>query len=381
MFSCYKFRLYPSLSVQKKLIAHREECRWLYNRLLEEIKRTYKKGRKINQLETQALIVKLKHKERPELKQVYSKVLQMVNHQIWSSIRSLQQRRMKGFKVGWLRFKGKNQFKILYYNQYGFKIDDKKRQLILSKIGEIPIKLHRSIDGKIKGIILKQYASGKWFGILQVELPKQDPSPSKNSTVGIDVGLKHFLTDSHGRQVENPHFYFRTLARIKRLSRKLSRKRDDSRNRERTRCKLAKVYEKLINQRDDFLHKLSRFYIDNYDVIVIEDLRIGNLVQNRRLGQRILDASWCKFFRFLSYKAERAGRTIIKINPRGTSKEQHFGKGLDRDYNAALNIHKRGVGHSPLPVERGPLHRITASAVVAGQVSAMKQEAYALQAG
>jgi len=193
--------------------------------------------------------------------------------------------------------------------------------------------------------------------------------------------LKHFLTDSHGRQIENPHFYFRSLTRIQRLSKELSRKQDGSKNRERTRCKLAKIYEKLINQRDDFLHKLSRFYVDNYEVIVIEDLQIDNLIRNKRLSQRILDASWHKFFRLLSYKAERAGRTIIKINPRGTSKEQHFGKALDRDYNAALNIHKRGLGHSPLPVKRGPLHRISASAVVAGQVSAMKQEAQAFQAG
>ncbi|MFX1492219.1 MAG: IS200/IS605 family accessory protein TnpB-related protein, partial [Promethearchaeota archaeon] len=108
---------------------------------------------------------------------------------------------------------------------------------------------------------------------------------------------------------------------------------------------------------------------------VIEDLDITNMIGIKKLNQRILDASWSKFFEFLSYKAERAGRIVIRVNPRGTSKERHFGIKLDRDYNAALNIHGRGLGHPPVPVKRGSLHRIPASAVVAGQVNVMKQEA------
>ncbi|MDQ1279341.1 MAG: putative transposase, partial [Thermoproteota archaeon] len=118
--------------------------------------------------------------------------------------------------------------------------------------------------------------------------------------------------------------------------------------------KLARAYEKVENQRNDFLHKLSRFYVNNYDVISVEDLNVAGMVRNHCLARRIQDASWSKFFSMLSYKAENAGRTLVKVNPRGTSREYKHGE-LDRDYNAALNILERGVGTTLKPVEMKPL--------------------------
>jgi len=251
----------------------------------------------------------------------------------------------------------------LNFNQSGFK-------------GAIPIKYHRPIEGEIKGIIVKREKTGKWFAIVQVE-EAPNPTPSTGTPIGIDVGLKHFLTDSEGRQFENPRFYERTVHKIRRRHCQLSRKQKGSMNRKKAQIQLAKVYEKLVNQRDDFLHKLSRFYITRYDIIAVEALQVRNMVKNRQLAQKILDASWGKFFHCLDYKVESAGKTVVKVNPRSTSQIYKYGA-LDRDYNAALNILERGMvglGRSFEPVERVPLRCIPSAEVVAGQVLSMKQEA------
>jgi putative transposase len=380
MLLSYRFRIYPSKAVQAKLQEYMELCCWLYNRLLEELNRAREEGRKLKQADTQALIVRLKREENPSLNGVYSKVLQMVNHQLWGNIRALSQLKKNGRRVGKLRFKGSGWFKTLNYNQSGFRLEGNR--LVLSKIGEIPIKLHRRIKGKVKGVVIKRERSGRWYAIFQVE-ENPDPLPSTRRAVGLDVGIRHFLTDSDGRQVENPRYYERTLQRIRILQRNLSRKQRGSQNWDKARVKLARAYEKLVNQRDDFLHKLSRFYVNNYDLIVVEDLAIQNMARNGNLGQKILDASWGRFFQMLLYKAARAGRAVVKVDPRGTSKEGD--KRLDRDYRASLNILRRGLvgpGRPEVtPVERRPLLCIPALAVVAGQVFSVKQEAPCVSEG
>lgn len=358
----YRFRLYPSKQTEGVLFQQLNLCRWLYNRLLEELNKAKVEGRKISQKDTQALIVKLK-KEKPELGQVYSKVLQMVNYQLWSNVRALSALKKNGRKIGKLRFKGQ-WFKTLNYNQSGFKLDGKK--LFLSKVGAINIKLHRPIEGKIKGVFVKRELSGKWFAVFQCEsVPKN--LAENGRFIGLDVGVKHFLSDSDDRQIENPKFYERSLERLQKAHRALSRKKKGSKNRAKARVKLARAYEKVVNQRDDFLHKLSRFYVNNYDVIAIEDLNVTGMVRNRNFTKRILDASWSKFFTMLSYKAENAGRMLVLVNPRGTSREYKHGE-LDRDYNASLNILERGLaglGQPSVPVEIKPLPvAIRASSIV-----------------
>jgi len=366
----YKFRLYPSKTIEKTLNDHMTLCRWLYNRLLAELNLTRDKGVKLRQKDTQALIVDLKHNEKPELNEVHSKVLQMVNYQLWSNIRALAGLKRNGRKVGKLRFKGGGWFKTLNFNQSGFKLDNGK--LVLSKVGEIPIKLHREIKGEVKGVIIKRENSSKWYAIFQVE-DELKLLPKTGKTVGIDVGIKHFLSDTDGRQIDNPKFYERSLERIRIKQRQLSKKQKDSRNRRKARVRLARTYEKLVNQRNDFLHKLSRFYVNGYDAIAVEDLNIAGMVRNHNLGGKILDASWGKFFSMLAYKAARAGRRLVDVNPRDTS--QNIPEGFDRDYIASLRILSVGLGRpEPTPVEMEPLLSVPASAVVAGQAPSLKQE-------
>jgi putative transposase len=193
------------------------------------------------------------------------------------------------------------------------------------------------------------------------------PLAKNGKAVGLDVGVKHFLFDSDGRQIENPKFYERSLERIQKVHRVLSKKKNCSKNRAKAKVRLARAYEKVVNQRDDFLHKLSRFYVNYYGVIAIEDLNVTAMVRNRAFAGRILDASWSKFFAMLSYKAENAGRILVKVNPKGTSQEYKHGE-LDRDYNASLNVLERGLaglGRPFVPVEvKSLLIAIPASDIV-----------------
>ena len=213
--------------------------------------------------------------EKPDLRNVYSKVLQMVNYTLWSNIKGLYALKENGRKVGKLRFKGKGWYKTLNYNQPGFKIDQDHSILKLSKIGNVKIKLHRLIDGKIKGVIIKK-SGDKWYVIVQAEQePEQQISDVKS--VGIDLGLKAFAVDSAGYVTENPRFAEKSSSKLKKIQKKLSRAKKGSNNRRKIVAKLDKAYEKINNQRNDFLHKLSRLYVESYDTICVEYLDVKRL--------------------------------------------------------------------------------------------------------
>jgi len=359
----YKFRLYPKPEQEKRLLETLELCRQTYNHFLAQ----WNKKEKIpSRLELQAQLPKLK-KEKPELNRVYSKVLQMVLYQLYSNLKALSQLKKKGKRVGRLRFKVEGWYKTFTYNQSGFnllKTGKRLDVLCLSKIGDIPIRVHREVEGAIKQIIIKRHNSGKWFVCICIEREMAVIKRESKKAIGIDVGIKHFLTDSDGRQIENPRFYERTLERIRVLHRNLSRKKKGSKNREKARINLAKAYERLVNQRNDFLHKLSRFYINNYDVICVEKLNIRNMVRNHNLAQKILDASWGKFIRLLHEKAERATCVVLDVNPRGTSEGRSYENPL-RDWISANRIKMRGRGSPKSPAEKEPLLvEIPASSIV-----------------
>lgn len=361
-----KFRLYPDKNQEQKLLETLDKCRFIYNKMLEGLNNQTKP----NRFELQKSIPKIKE-QYPELKEVYSKVLQYESYRLFSNLRALARLKKNGKKVGRLRFKGKGWFKTFTYNQSGFKIiktNNRLDKLHLSKIGDIPVRIHRNIEGKIKQVTIKRYASGEWYAFLSVEDEIEKKETSIEKKVGIDVGVKHFLTDSNGLQIENPKFFDKSYKRLRKEQQKLSKKQKGSNNYNKQKKNVAKVHEKIVNCRDDFLHKVSRYYIDNYDFIAVEDLNIKKMIRNHHLARHINDVSWNRFMQFLSYKAERAGRIVVKVNPRGTSKEYRFGE-LDRDYNASLNILQRGLdkvgmGQTEVkPVETEPLP-IRASLVI-----------------
>ncbi len=389
MIISYKYRAYPDATVETRLNTALDTCRWLYNKLLEEINTARENGIALTMRETQARIVTLKD-ENPFLKSVYSKVLQMVNYTLWSNIRALSQMKKKGWKIGKLRFKSTSRYRTLNYNQSGFKIDREHNTITFSKIGTLPFTMHRPYTGKVKGVLITR-SGDRWYVIIQVE---QEVYKSKREgrSVGIDVGLNSFVVDSDGVVIENPRFYENSLDRIKKLQQSIARKKRFSKNWKKVKSRLEKVYDHITNQKKDFLHKLSRYYVDTYATICIEDLNIKGLKEkgnSTRLHRSIHDASWGRFCSFLAYKAESAGTKLVKVDPRNTSqmcsncgsivkktlsKRVHecpyCGFVADRDYNAAVNIHRVGMEQPFEPVETIPLHHISVM-----QVLSMKQEA------
>lgn len=356
----YKFRLYPSKHQELILLEHIDLCRQIYNTLLQELNNQ----KIINKSVLSALIPDLKICY-PKLNKVYSKALQPECNKLFGNINTLSKLKKKGKKVGKLRYKSKNSFKSITYNQSGFKfIQTEKRlqKLKLSKIGEIPIRAHREIKGKIKQITIKKTSSGKLFANLNCEIDKEKIKQiSSNGQIGIDLGLINYIYDSNGCHVNNPKFLNKSLDKLKKEQKKLSSKQKESKNRNKQRIKISKIYEKIENQREDFLHKLSRLYVNKYDLIAIENLQIQNMIQNKYLSKSISDSSWAKFIQMLEYKAERAGVQVIKVDPRRTSQEcsnckqfvkkkledrDHIcgcGLNINRDYNSAINILKKAT--------------------------------------
>lgn len=388
MIISYRYPMYPKMEVEQKLVSALENCRWLYNRLLEELNIARENGMKLGVYDTQNLIPLLKS-ENPNLSTVYSKVLQMVNYTLHSNIAGLAALKGNGKRAGKLRFKGRGLYNTMNYNQSGFKLDQDHSILKLSKIGEIKIKLHRKVEGCIKGILIKR-ADNRWFAVIQAE---QEPKPlsETGNVVGLDVGLISFVVDNDGNSVENPRFAERASDKIKNIQRMLSRAQKGSSNRRKLVNKLRKIHQKISNQRSDFLHKLFRYYINNYDIISVEDLDVRGLKEkghNKNLRRNIHDASWSEFIFMLSYKAQSAGRKLIMVDPRNTSQRcsccgSIVKKGLsdrvhgcpycrfssDRDYNAAVNILSAGMERPVAPMEPEPIYHVSVM-----QVLAMKWE-------
>lgn len=153
----------------------------------------------------------------------------MVNHRVWSNIRALHELKKRGRKVGKLRYKKYGKYKSFVLNQSGFKIiktGGRLDKLYISKVGEVPIRVHRSVGGRIKQVIIKRYGSGEWYALICVEEARVEREKKESErAIGIDVGVRSFLTDSDGREIENPRFYERALERLRVEHRKLSRKK------------------------------------------------------------------------------------------------------------------------------------------------------------
>jgi len=395
MLISYKYRAYPDATVEPRLHEALDTCRWLYNKLLEECHTAQEHGSTPTMRGMQARIVTLKD-EGPSLKGVYSKVLQMVNYNLWSNIRALSQTKKRGGKIGNLRFKSASRYRTLNYNQSGFKIDREQGTITFSKIGALPFTLHRPYTGTVKGVLIT-HSGDRWYVIVQAEQEISEPKREGRS-VGIDLGLNAFAVDSDGAVIENPRFYEHSLKKIKKVQQSIARKKRFSKNWTKAKSKLEKVSDHITNQKRDFLHKLSRQYVDTYATICVEDLNIKYLKErgnSRGLRRSIHDASWGRFYSYLAYKAESAGTNFIKVDPRNTSQMcsncgsivnktlaervhecPYCGFVADRDYNAAVNIHRVGMEQPFEPGETMPLHHIS---VV--QVLSMKQEAPPFRAG
>lgn len=359
----YRYRIYPSQKQKVRLINSLKTCKAIYNELLSMSIKTYEESGKALRRSDSCKHLTDKYNG------VYAQVRQNVSDRVYKAFQNFF-RRVKDPKCrekGFPRFKSR--VNSITYPQStthgkrrnGFWFTSDKR-LFASKIGNIPIVLHRVPKGKIKTLTIKQNRAGQWFAIFACEMPDVKVKHPSTEKVGIDVGLENFASLSNGEVVANPKFLIKSEKRLKMLHRRLSRKKKGSRNRGKARFRLARQYNKVSNQRTDFLHKLSHKLTTRFGSIAVEDLQIGNMVQNHHLAKGISDASWSSFISMLSYKAVTGGGQLIKVSPRNTSKtcsncgnimemplgERTFtcancGFVAHRDLNASLNILKVGT--------------------------------------
>jgi len=339
-----RYRIYPNKETEQRLFSAFDRCTYVRNWCLD------------HKIFKDSILPKLKQ-EHPELKEVHSKVLQNVVQQIGHNLTGLKKAKEKGRKVGKLRNK---RVHSIIYEQSGFKINGDV--LSLSKIGDIPIVISRPIIGKIKQIIVKHNKTHTWFVSVISETSDKPTKTNGTRCVGIDLNLDNFSTDTDGKVVNNPRKLRNSEKRLRRAQRTMSRKVKGSRNRRKQRLVLAKSHERVKNQRDDFLHKWSRYYVDNYDHIAMEDLNIGNMVSHHLhgLNKSMYDAGWRRARYFITYKAESAGKYVYFVNPAYTSQDcfmcgtrvpkpladrthscPECGYTAPRDFNAAQNILKR----------------------------------------
>ena len=361
--------MYPSKKQVEIFRNILNNCKYLYNIQLEYEKYVYEKDiRFANRAELNNLLPDLKI-INPTLRSIHSQVLQNVNDRIIKSFKWFFNRIQKGQKVGYPRFKSSNRYNSFTYPQKGFKLLSNKK-IKLGKIGEVPIKIHRIIKGKIKTLTIIKTPSNKWFACFTVHIDILPLLRQSKNIVGLDLGLEKFATLSDRIKINNPRLMVRSLRLLQIRSRKLSKKRKGSSNFIKTKLRLAKLYEGVYNQRLDYLHKLTYRLVNEYDCIALEDLRPSGM-KNKYLQFSINDVSWNKFRQLLTYKAEEAGCKLDFVNPRDTSKKcsecgnlQEMplnkreyncpvcGNLLDRDLNSALNIlrkscfYKNTEGHS-----------------------------------
>jgi putative transposase len=350
----HKFRLYPSKKIEQKMLNTLDLCRQTYNELLGLLN----EQKEIDKAQIQSILPDMKICD-PRFSQLHSKTMQYECYRLFSNLSALVKTKEKGRKVGSLRFKGKGWFKTFTYNQSGFKLINTSKRcqtLHLSKIGEIPIRCHRNISGKIKQITIKHEQSGKWFASIAEETENSKQIKIIKKIVGIDLGLIDEVYDSDNNSITNPKHLKQHAKRLSFLNRKFSKKSKGSNNMNRWRIRLARQYEKLANTRDDFLHKTSRYYVNNYDAIGMEDMPINSMIKGD-YSKSILDASWGKLRQYISYKAESAGKLCIPVDYRGTTQRcsnchnevrkeiwqrvhqcPFCGINIPRDYNSAIEI-------------------------------------------
>lgn len=346
-------------------------CRTLYNNALEHRILLYKQNKKHVSCFDQIIQLPEVKKVFPEFKNVGSQVLQDVLERLDKAFKSFFNRNNAGFP----RFRAKDRYDSFTLKQTGWKLEG--RYLYIKNVGRFKLFLSRPIEGKIKTVTIRKFSTGKWFVSFSCDSVPEKQIQKTNAEVGIDVGIKSFCVDSEGNQIQNPKFLKESLKRLRVVQRSLSRKKRGSSNRQEAKRIVAKTHEKISNQRKDFLHKTANFYIENFDTIYIENLNIKGMVRNRHLSRSIADSSWGIFFNLLSYKAECAGKTLIKVAPHNTSQNcsgcgekvpkslsvrihncPFCGLVLDRDHNAALNILTVGQTVQALSTLQGSCLRI-----------------------
>lgn len=355
----FKFRLLPTKEQKEILSKHFGCTRFVYNHFLKEKQDHYlNNGKTLNFNNSCKSLTELKGKEEfGWLKEVNSQALQAALKNLETAYGRFFSKKSKfpNFK----KKSGKNSFIC----PQGSKI--KKDILLIPKFKEgIKLIQHRPIKGKICFVTVSKSKTGKYFASITCEIQKPKPLIKTGKTIGIDLGLKDFVVTSVGSRFNNPRFLKQLSQKLNHEKKNFSRKQKDSKRKEKQRLKVARIYEKITNSRENMQHQISSKLIKSYDVIAVENLNVKGMMANHTLAGAIADVGWTSFISKLKYKAEWTGRTVVEIDrfypsSKTCSNCNHIYKELslkerswtcsdcntihDRDTNAAKNILRRGI--------------------------------------
>lgn len=359
MRKTFKYRLYPTKEQRHLLDQQLEECRWLYNRLLEERKRTWEERQESLRLYDQHAMIPVLKVERPTLARVQSQVLQNVAVRIDLAVKAFFRRCKAGETPGYPRFRGKGRYDSFTFPQVpvGCHLEVEARRLRVMNVGLVKVILHRPLEGTSKTATLTRSSTGKWYVCFSCECAEPAPLPATGQVVGLDVGLKVFAMPTQGEPIANPRFFRRDEQALAGAQRRLSKVEKGTPERNERRRVVARIHERIAWRRGDFAHQQSRRMVNQFDLIAVEDLSVNRMTHHHCLAKSIHDAAWSQFTAYIAHKAAWAGRRFVAVNPAYTSQDCSgcghrqvlslsdrtytcpcCGLVLDRDLNAARNI-------------------------------------------
>jgi len=352
----FKFRLHPNTSQECVLDGWRRQCCSLGNAALEQRIIAWKSQRKsITRFDQTAQLTELRGAD-PAWAAVPVEVQRSALRRVDLAFQAFFRRCRSGEVPGFPRFRSHRRYDSFALGT----VKVKKDRVHIPKLGHVKMNLHRPITGTIKNAIVRRDACGKWWVTIQCDLGPAPPKVAITSSVGIDLGLEALATLSTGEKIENHRFLRRAEAELADRQRQLARAKKGSRNRERARILVAQSHAKIVNQRLDHARKEAKKIVDRFDLIAHEKLNVRGLARGM-FAKSFCDASWGLLLRCLASKAEEAGKHLVPIDPRNTSKLcsrcdeivdktladrthdcPNCGLMIDRDHNAAINVLARG---------------------------------------
>ena len=303
----YKYRLYPNKTQQTLLNKTMGCVRFFYNQQVATF-RTYDK--ETNPMPYFKTSTELRN-EIEWMKEVSAAAIQQKEMDFKEYKKQFFSKSRKK-KIGFPKFKKKSNRQSFRLPNQKFKVIGNKIQL--EKIGKVKMIVDRELPcGKLMSVTISNNPSGQYFASILIETGI-DYKPKTNNEVGIDLGLKTFATQSDGIEIANPKFLNKNQVKLRRMQQHLSRKQKGSNRRNKCRLKIARLHQKIANQRDWFLHNYSTSLINNYDRIYIEDLNVSGMVKNHCLAGAISDVGWSKFTSMLIYKSDWYGKDVVKVD-------------------------------------------------------------------